>query len=675
MPNNTDIDPLSITDGKISNLANISPKKLAKATEGQILVAQADGRFVAKSLTGGISLAASGATSVTSTTTTTDGETTVVTGPAGPTGAQGPAGAQGTQGPAGSDATVTTSAVDSAGAVMETDLVQTSAGAGDASKPIKLDSTGKIDASMIDDGDISYNNITDVPSSFTPSAHKSTHATGGSDAIAPSDIGAHPAFTENNAFNKTFGNTAFTVCQGNDVRLEDSRTPTSHKASHATGGTDAISPSDIGAATNDHTHDAATTTANGFMSSGDKTKLNGIEDNATADQSASEIKTAYESNSDTNAFTDADHTKLDNIPTLGSAAQAATSDFAASGHNHNTTYLGITAKAADSDKLDGNDSSAFAAASHNHAASEITSGIIADARLPIGTNTTNLWLGSTISTELANYTPLSTYQGHGHGQYAVKASNLSDLSDAGAARTNLGLGTAAQSATGDFATSGHTHDAATTSANGFMSSADKTKLNGVQDGAEVNVQSDWNASSGGAEILNKPTVQYTSAIATGNNGLVPAAGTSGQFLAHDGTFQTPSSSAPTKFTTTITFGIGAAGTAIDFTLGTTHNGYIIQHNLGTTKFVASVRTPYDPIGDSTGNSDDATPNTWDDLFDYLYWQHMDVGYAGGNSIDTNAVLIATVNSNRLEDSNYCAIAIPNDADNNPSRLYEVTLIG
>ena len=44
-----------------------------------------------------------------------------------------------------------------------------------------------------------------------------------------------------------------------------------------------------------------------------KTKLDGIEANATADQSNAEIKTAYEANSDTNAFTDADHSKLDGI--------------------------------------------------------------------------------------------------------------------------------------------------------------------------------------------------------------------------------------------------------------------------------------------------------------------------------------------------------------------------
>jgi len=47
----------------------------------------------------------------------------------------------------------------------------------------------------------------------------------------------------------------------------------------------------------------------------DHTKLNAIEANATADQTNSEIKTAYEANSDTNAFTDAEKTKLSGIAT------------------------------------------------------------------------------------------------------------------------------------------------------------------------------------------------------------------------------------------------------------------------------------------------------------------------------------------------------------------------
>ena len=54
----------------------------------------------------------------------------------------------------------------------------------------------------------------------------------------------------------------------------------------------------------------------------DHTKLNNIEANATADQTASEIKSLYEGNSDTNAFTDADHTKLDNIEANATADQS-----------------------------------------------------------------------------------------------------------------------------------------------------------------------------------------------------------------------------------------------------------------------------------------------------------------------------------------------------------------
>lgn len=57
-----------------------------------------------------------------------------------------------------------------------------------------------------------------------------------------------------------------------------------------------------------------------------------------------------------------------------------------------------------------------------------------------------------------------------------------------------------------FPPSTHTHPDATTSVSGFMSSTDKTKLDGIQAGAEVNVNADWNATSGDAQILNKPTV-------------------------------------------------------------------------------------------------------------------------------------------------------------------------
>lgn len=45
---------------------------------------------------------------------------------------------------------------------------------------------------------------------------------------------------------------------------------------------------------------------------------------------------------------------------------------------------------------------------------------------------------------------------------------------------------------------------ATTITNGFMSSGDKSKLEGIAMGAEINVNADWNAMSGDAQIMNKP---------------------------------------------------------------------------------------------------------------------------------------------------------------------------
>jgi len=67
----------------------------------------------------------------------------------------------------------------------------------------------------------------------------------------------------------------------------------------------------------------------------------GIEAGATADQTAAEIKTSYESNANTNAFTDADHSKLngieagadvspaiDNTPVNGQTAESISSNWA-----------------------------------------------------------------------------------------------------------------------------------------------------------------------------------------------------------------------------------------------------------------------------------------------------------------------------------------------------------
>lgn len=59
---------------------------------------------------------------------------------------------------------------------------------------------------------------------------------------------------------------------------------------------------------------------NAFTDS-EQTKLSGIETAATADQTGAEIKTAYEGEANTNAFTDAEQTKLAGIETGATADQ------------------------------------------------------------------------------------------------------------------------------------------------------------------------------------------------------------------------------------------------------------------------------------------------------------------------------------------------------------------
>lgn len=61
------------------------------------------------------------------------------------------------------------------------------------------------------------------------------------------DVGAEQAFSKNTAFNKSFGTGSTEVCVGNDSRLSDSRIPTAHASSHITGGGDIIATATISA--------------------------------------------------------------------------------------------------------------------------------------------------------------------------------------------------------------------------------------------------------------------------------------------------------------------------------------------------------------------------------------------------------------------------------------------
>jgi hypothetical protein len=109
----------------------------------------------------------------------------------------------------------------------------------------------------------------------------------------------------------------------------------------------------------------------------------------------------------------------------------------------------------------------------------------------------------------------------------------------------------------------------------WASSSAKTKLDGIETGAEVNVQADWNASSGDGAILNKPALGSAAAAATTDfataaqgaladtavqPGALSAVATSGAYgdLSGRPTIPTPADAAP------LAPGTAAVGSSTDY---------------------------------------------------------------------------------------------------------------
>lgn len=65
-----------------------------------------------------------------------------------------------------------------------------------------------------------------------------------------------------------------------------------------------------------------------------------------------------------------------------------------------------------------------------------------------------------------------------------------------------------------------TYSAATQSVEGLLSAADKAKLDGIESGAQTNVQSDWSAASGDAAILNKPAIPAATSELINDSGYI-----------------------------------------------------------------------------------------------------------------------------------------------------------
>jgi hypothetical protein len=608
MPSTTDISPLSITDGKISNEARIAHAKLAKATEGQVLVAQPNGKFAAKSLAGDVTLDASGNT--TSNVAVSSDGTTVVrgatgatgakggTGDQGATGATGPAGTagtdgtNGTDGTDGSDATVTGTNVNAAGAVMHTDVPDSDTGFIKRTGAETYDvDTATYSTTSHAHGDIYYTETETDTLLATKSGTSHTHddryyteseadtllATKAASSHTHGDIyytetetdtlldtkaaSSHSHTLEDvtdsgGAAALDVGTTTGTVCAGDDSRLSDDRDPTSH------------------------THADATGSAAGFMPSADKTKLDGVEEGA-----------------EVNVLSDWDATTGDpvisNKPTLGGAA--ALDVWAGVGLPAGTVCAADDGRLADT--RDPN--------SHEHAATDITSGTLDTDRLDVGASSGKVAAGDHTHSGYSAST-------HTHdGRYFQESEFLNASAGAGDAGKPVKLDAEGHIDTtmindGDisfvdlddipttFAPSAHTH-----------AHSDLTGISNLQ-------HIDWTATS--------PTPIHASnytntTYSAGNSGLVPAAGSAGQFLKHDASWGTPPDTTANE---TITLGgdvSGSGTTSIDCTVDDdSHN-----HAIGTITGVLNASAGVGSAGkliklDAAGHIDSTMINDGDISF-------------------------------------------------------------
>lgn len=121
-----------------------------------------------------------------------------------------------------------------------------------------------------------------------------------------------------------------------------------------------------------------------------------------------------------------------------------------------------------------------------------------------------------------------TYASGYQGYTTAEASKLSGIESGAQVNvpTNLAQGTRTSttvpitSSTGTSATL----EVATTTLAGVMSASDKAKLDGIEAGAQVNVNADWNAVSGDAQILNKPTIPTKTSQLENDSGFVTSSG-------------------------------------------------------------------------------------------------------------------------------------------------------
>tara|TARA_B100000902_G_scaffold388363_1_gene433826 strand:+ start:4571 stop:6874 length:2304 start_codon:yes stop_codon:yes gene_type:complete len=272
-----------------------------------------------------------------------------------------------------------------------------------------------------------------------------------------------------------------------------------------------------------------------------KTKLDGIEASATADQTNAEIRAAVEAATDSNVFTDDDHTKLNGITASAnnyshptSAGNVHIPSGGSSGQFLKYDSAGTAVWAADNDTTYSVGDGGLTQNNFTNTLKTKLDGIEASADVTDATNVNSA--GAVMNSDLDGKGELLVGDGSGDPTaLAVGTNNYVLTADSGEATGVKWAATATGTPEGTAVIS--TGETGTTKflrvdGDGSCSwqvppdtntqvSIDDTPVNGVTDEA---ISSNW---------------AFDHNAATGNSAHVPAAGSSGQFLKHDATWGTP----------------------------------------------------------------------------------------------------------------------------------------
>ncbi len=195
----------------------------------------------------------------------------------------------------------------SASAITATTLV--------ANTSLNIASDGATVTGIKDEDDMSSNSATKLATQQSIKAYVDSQVTA-QDLDVTTDSGTIAIDLDSETLTVTGGTGLSSSATGNAVTLNIDSTVATLTGSQTLTNKTLTAPTISGNLTTDGTIDGRDVATDG-------SKLDGIEANATADQTAAEIRTLVGSATDSNVFTDADHSKLDGIEASATADQTA----------------------------------------------------------------------------------------------------------------------------------------------------------------------------------------------------------------------------------------------------------------------------------------------------------------------------------------------------------------